>query len=365
MKHHFTIVFAILPLCFAWGSNPYIDRVYEYCPAPGQFVNTMPKATAEDTPASMAAKADSAITNHNQEMISLGGYGGYIVFGFDHEILNIEGAYDFKILGNSFYANANPNQTTQRGGSSEPGIVMVSRDDNHNGLPDDTWYELAGSEYYKPTTRHNYTITYYRTPSNHQATPNNEYKFLCDTTYIAWSSSTGEKGYMPKNTFHKQDYFPLWLGDSISFTGTIMANNGVDESGTGSYYVSYCFDWGYADDQPNELPDEPEMHASEFKIDWAVDADGNPVYLDGIQFVKVYTAINQYNGWLGECSTEILDAFDLHPCATSLEENSKDATLSANNPVGQGVKIFHNGSIRILRGANTYDILGRIINKHN
>ncbi|MCQ2347338.1 MAG: PKD domain-containing protein, partial [Paludibacteraceae bacterium] len=197
MKHILNLCSLFLVIGSASANSPYIHRVYEYCPAPGQFINTMPAATAEDTPSTMAAKADSAIANHKQEMISLGGYGGYVVFGFDHEIQNIDGLYDFKILGNSFYASSNPNQTTRRGGSSEPGIVMVSRDDNHNGLPDDTWYELAGSEYYKPTTRHNYTITYYRTPSDHQETPNNEYKFLCDTTYIAWSSSTGEKGYMP------------------------------------------------------------------------------------------------------------------------------------------------------------------------
>ena len=30
------------------------------------------------------------------------------------------------------------------GGNSEPGIVLVSKDMNGNGLPDDEWYELAG-----------------------------------------------------------------------------------------------------------------------------------------------------------------------------------------------------------------------------
>ena len=39
---------------------------------------------------------------------------------------------------------------------------MVSVDVNGNGLPDDEWYELAGSEYQKPSTIKNYEITYYR-----------------------------------------------------------------------------------------------------------------------------------------------------------------------------------------------------------
>ena len=50
---------------------------------------------------------------------------------------------------------------------------------------------------------------------------------------------------------------------------------------------------------------------SEFKIDWAVDADGNKVVLDEIDFVKIYTAINQNAGPMGEISTE-MTVEDLH-----------------------------------------------------
>lgn len=48
--------------------------------------------------------------------------------------------YDFAIEGNAF------------DGSSEPGIVWVMQDVNGNGLPDDTWYQLKGSEYGKEET---------------------------------------------------------------------------------------------------------------------------------------------------------------------------------------------------------------------
>ena len=43
-----------------------------------------------------------------------------------------------------------------------------------------------------------------------------------------------------------------------------------------------------------------------------MDVNGNKINLPGIDFVKVYTAVNQYNGWIGEVSTEILGAEDLH-----------------------------------------------------
>lgn len=338
MKKHLSfIVCLVCTTCLS--AHPYIHKVWEYRPAPGQFVNTMPVATPDDTPETMAQKATAAIANHHQQMISLGAYGGYVVFGFDHEIRNLEGQYDLKILGNSFYADANPQQGMPRGGNSEPGIVMVSRDDNHNGLPDDTWYELAGSEYRKTSTRHHYTLSYARPEATHLPTPDKQHKFLTDTTYISWFAPTGEKGYLYKNAYHKQDYYPLWLPDTISFTGTIMAPNAVDESQVGSYFVSYCFDYGYADNQPNEEPLQPDLHASEFDLSWAVDDEGNPVHLDAIQFVKVSTGLNQYNGWLGECSTEILDAYDLHPDGATFEYAANGIHLSQTDTVWQGADV--------------------------
>ena len=106
---------------------------------------------------------------------------------------------------------------------------------------------------------------------------------------------------------HKQDYYPRWLPvESLTFAGTRLPDNAVDESGDGSYYVLKAYDWGYADNHPND------SEKSNFDIDWAVDAEGNPVTLSGIDFVKIYTGVNQFNGWLGECSTEVAGVTDLH-----------------------------------------------------
>lgn len=144
--------------------SPYISKVYEYCPAPGQFVNEMPKYEKGDTYADILKKAEESISGTNDVMISLGGYGGYVVFGFDHTVMNVPGENDFRIWGNAFYELLQPDK---KGGSAEPGIVCVSYDANCNGIPDDPWYELAGSEYHKPTTAHNYTITYRRPAPDH------------------------------------------------------------------------------------------------------------------------------------------------------------------------------------------------------
>ncbi|MCM1021857.1 MAG: cell surface protein [Muribaculum sp.] len=284
--------------------SPYIAHVLEYCPAPGQFINELPKYEAGDTYDDILQKVEESISGTNDVMISLGGYGGYVTFAFDHTVMNVSGQKDFQIWGNAFYEQLNPGE---KGGSAEPGIVMVSYDSNNNGLPDDQWYELAGSEYYKPATKHNYRITYHRPASDH--TPQeDETGFLTDVIYIPWEDSEGQTGYIMRNSFHPQEYFPLWVNEStLSFTGSLLAPNGKDSSGSGSYFVLYSYDWGYVDNHPNEFED-----LNSFDISWAVDSNGNPVELQGADFIRVYTGLNQYCGWLGETSTELSKARDLH-----------------------------------------------------
>ena len=274
--------------------SPYITRVYEYSPAPGQFVNELPKYEEGDTEESMRQKAEDCLAYNAGTMVSLGGYGGYIVVGFDHTIVNRPGEYDFKVLGNA----------TQ--GGSEPGIVMVSVDVNGNGMPDDEWYELAGSEYHKASTVKGYEITYYRPDENKTPVPGSSTS-ITDATYQYWTDNQGGNGYISRVAFHKQPYYPQWLPyESLTFEGTRLADNAVDESGNGSYYVLNAYDRGYADNYPNN------SGKIGFMIEWAVDDEGNPVSLSGIDFVKIYTGVNQCNGWVGECSTEVAGVTDLY-----------------------------------------------------
>ncbi len=292
--------------------SPYISRVYEYSPAPGQFVNEMPRYEEGDTYASILQKAEESISGTNDVMITLGGYGGYVTFGFDHTVINLPGEKDFRIWGNCFYELLQPEK---KGGSAEPGIVMVSYDVNCNGLPDDEWYELAGSEYYSPKTRHGHKITYYRPDADREIVADDD-NSIDDYYYIRWTDNDGGSGFLHKNLFHSQDYFPAWIADdSISFEGSLLADNAEDISGTGTYYVLYSYPWGYVDNHPNEYAD-----LNSFDISWAVDSEGKPVNLPGIDFVRVYTGLNQYCGWLGETSTELSRAQDLHITPPTLPE---------------------------------------------
>jgi hypothetical protein len=220
------------------------------------------------------------------------------------------------------------------GGSCEPGIVMVSVDANGNGLADDEWYELACSDYCKETTIKNYSITYYKPDADKTPTADG---MITDTTYIRWTSSEGDEGYVMKNSFHNQSYWPEWYeGETMEFIGTKLADNAFDQSGNGTYYVLTRLDWGYVDNYANDIDEG-------FKIDWAVDAEGNPKHLTHIDFVKVYTAVNQYCGWIGETSTEICGAEDLHPDAEVVGVDAVDAdsdvlTLMASNAYGVALR---------------------------
>lgn len=289
--------------------SPNIARVYEYCPAPGQFVNTIPEYEEGDTAEDMRRKAEEYLTKNT--LVSLGAWGGYVTFGFDHTVVNVKGQYDFEIYGNSFYSNLG--NSDRKGGSSEPGIVMVSFDSNMNGLPDDEWYELAGSEYYKNETTKHYAMTYRRPATETADRPGDSGDYITIYDYISWTDNQGQTGYVMKNIYHEQSYWPLWLdAETLSFEGTRLADNFYLTSGTGTYYVQEPYDWGYADNHPNKAYDAFGNSLSAFNIEWAVDDKGNKVYLPGVDFIRVHTGVNQYCGWLGETSTEIIGAKDLH-----------------------------------------------------
>ena len=305
----FTSLTSLLALAVvAQANNPYIYTVYSYQPAPGQFINVL------SDPSVLIGATGS--TDH---MLCLGAWGGEVVFGFDHPVLNLPDSMDFEVLGNYFASTIIDGRQT---GSSEPGIIWVSRDGNKNGEPDDPWYEIRGSEYDEET--HDYSITYYQ-PQDTAAD-------------VMGIDSKGDTIWVKHNAFHAQTYYPRWLADSsYTLSGSLLPSNI-------SGITLYTLDYGYADNAVNGT------RANYIDLDWAVDVNGTPVQLSQIDFVKVQTGVSQDGGMMGETSTEVTGARDLHPNAmTALDETES------------GVKartLLWNGRIFIQRSGHAYTISG-------
>lgn len=289
-----TQVYVVRPV--SANSSKWISDIVEYRPAPGQFINMASWGTLERAQSIVGPQAELG----ERAGVSLGAFGGYIVFKFDHSVLNNSG-YDFVIRGNAFE------------GSSEPGAVMVAFDKNGNGVPDDDeWYELAGEDYSLESTKKNYTITYTR-PED-----------LSWAQDVHWTASDGGRGFLSAaemNPFHSQSYWPSFIPGNpaeLVFTGTCLRNLAVDKSEqVGSeYWDNMAAGKGYADNYSEDYEDIVNLDndtkkSNKFDITHAVDAQGDPVELPAVDFIKVYTCVNQSAGWLGEGSTEVSGAISL------------------------------------------------------
>lgn len=256
--------------------------VLDYSPAPGQFINEIPEYEPGDDQESMNNKVSECL--NNGDMISLGAWGGNVTLRLQEPIKNLSGITDFKILGNGVYASSSTEE--KRYGSAEPGIVLVMKDENRNGIADDQWYELKGDQTFNGIEE--YSVTYHAPTS--EAT---------DAYYIKWESTDGDNGYINRvSSYHTQDFFPRWKNAStLTFTGRRLPDNGYFNSETKKYdLVCYA---GYADSHPNT------SYEAWLDLDNAIDENGSKATLDAIDFIKIYTGVLQSNGMLGECSTEI------------------------------------------------------------
>lgn len=250
------------------------DRVFEYTPAPGQFINEPVSGyDGVTTPEKACTYAEERL--RKGLYVSLGGWGGYLVAGFAQPVEN-SGGYDLLISGNAFNS------------SSEPGIVWVMRDENGNGQPDDVWYELRGSRYDAAQTVYDYEVTYIR-PAEKQP--------------VAWRDNQGGSGEIARIAEHTQpEYFPVWVGvgaGEYTFRGVRLPDNveKVDDK-----WIAHAFEWGYAD---NYSKVDMASGGNRFRIADAVTEQGAPANLEQIDFVKIQTGVNQQAPLIGEVSTEV------------------------------------------------------------
>jgi hypothetical protein len=220
------------------------------------------------------------------------GYGWSLGAALGYEVFRIDPSGGFTIDGNAF------------GGWEEPGIAWVQEDRNGNGLPDEMWYELTGSDETNPLTKpyitRRYAIQWFLFAGDAER---NQYGQIIRS--VCWVDSKGRAGTIAGG-------WPAdWgvSGDRVLYTGTILRD------GQGKKLPPQDVDFpqgmaGYAD-----CYNEGTKSIYVFSKDAAIRADGSPANLGNIHFVKVQTALFGYGGIFGEFSTEIVSA-------TGLEDQS-------------------------------------------
>lgn len=252
----------------------WLSEVFEYVYAPGQHAAVV---SATDTTYVIGDPATHG------KWLYLGGFGGYVVAGFPEDIPNIEGP-DFEVI-------ALP------GAGPEPAVVFVMADENADGLPNDTWYELAGSQ--AANSNRSYSLTYYRPESAE--------------SNIRWSDSEGATGELQSgfgSPYTAGWWWEALTADSIVLTGTRLPDAYVNTPVNGTDYWNVPagrFEWGYAENQQG-IDYNSTIKSNALDISNAIDADGQVIHLDKIRFIKIQTAVFQQAGVLNEVSAEIRGA---------------------------------------------------------
>lgn len=272
------------------SSDQYIDSVYAYEYAPGQHaLNLAPISKQEELKGKFKGTSKSGY-------ILLGGWGGYVVGGFDHSIMNRHN-YDFGVY-------------SQPGSGDEPGIVYVMKDENGNHKPDDTWYELKGNVVDSSGYISGYEVTYYKAGTKKNT-----------GSKVRWKDNQGN--------IDSLNMAKWWddSKDSVTFTGSKLPNNKTNTSGPFWYDINGLYTEGYAEVYSADDYNSSKKY-NQFDISNAIDASGNLVNLDYIDFVKVQTGCFYEAGWLGEVSTEVSGAVDLN--MEDFAATFEDITLAAD-----------------------------------
>lgn len=263
------------------GQTPYISKVFDYQYGPGQHATSI--ASNE--------KCNDFIGEpwiNGKSFTSLGGWGGYLIAGFDHAVNNTNGP-DIALF-------------TQPSVGSEPGVVYVMDDTNNDGLPNDgVWFEIKGSEYNNTETIHNYQVTYYKPGTS---------------GYVTWKDNLGKTGTLVPE-YGNDSWWWSGYGDktSVTFSGVKLpdafSNTSSDPAVELWLTRTGLFRYGYAECYNNE-DYNTLLKANFLDISSAVDAAGLPANLTKIKFIKVQSGVFQIAGWLNEVSTEISGAADIH-----------------------------------------------------
>lgn len=239
----------------------------DYRPALGEKVAEEAKRVGGDLKGAIR-RANASIRRESNSTIYLGSFGGYATFEFDHNVKNFAGKYDFEVLRDiedSHIGHADL-------------VVWVSSDK-------ETWYRLRSKQDDRA-----FSGSYADGPNGAAEhgdvsgfTSDNKYLFRAGSEEVPipvrsaypnlvpeWIEADWQK---PYDGFRLKDRYTvkkLWTEDDPP----VFKDFEVKDLGRRVY---------------NDPPSGEEPNFFGMDIEWAVDAEGNPVSLVSIKYVKVST----------------------------------------------------------------------------
>ncbi len=281
----------------------WITKVIEYKPAWGQHVNN---TSFNDINKIYGPPQGNGTAGGCLDVVSLGSGGGYIIVQFDppveNDAQNIKG-YDFIIFGNAYWPGSNPEQHWQ-----EPACVEVMKDINENGLPDDTWYLLKGSD----TVPNDFmSLTYSRTNTNYKPLIKSEYPeaahfsaYPDEILFQFFKFPVLKSGQTGEEIWGYADVSPtLKLGDMSGADG--ISDNSLADSEDDTDIALEDF-YTVPDTHGDLQIDAGSGGGDAFKIEWAVDRiTGASVSLDEIDFIRITCIATNTDAILKDVSTDI------------------------------------------------------------
>ena len=299
-------------------------------PSPGQFVN---HSHFNDPCNALGAPDGSTTVPSITSVVSLGGFGGQIVFAFEQDVEdNPANPYgtDAVVFSNAMWISGNPQWHW-----SELATIEIMQELNGNTIagddPDEKWYLVAGSSL-------SGAGSFASVLWSQEDFPLPDRPFMQYPGYANWPSSYASEAYK---------LFPVF--QTIGGKEGVIVNpkfNPSDPCDPDNKLEGY---WGYAEYTPTVLlgdrdgdgandgfgdaadmeakmfytvPDDPitvgvtagSGGGDAFDIKWAVDTDTwQPADINDFRYIRITTAVDDYFESLGEISAEIDAVSDVRP----------------------------------------------------
>ncbi len=303
--------------------DDFASVVVAYEPAPGQFINGAPSSEGfalNDPAAALGAPLGGSLSfADNSKALSLGGFGGRVTLAFADTVLddplNPLGL-DAIVFGNAFWVGMNPQRRW-----AEAAVIEISLDANGNGLADDAWFLIPGSDI-DPAAALDALDT--QTWDDDPLTP----------------TPPAEASWYPDPAIYSgvgPSFSTATFALPSAFDAIVLDNAASDQPALVERYVGYAdlsptlplgdTDADGVSDDPGAdaasfftRPDNPfrvgidpgSAGGDSFDIAWAIDpATGEPARLPGFDFIRLSTASNAVNPLFGEKSAEVSGVADV------------------------------------------------------